>query len=63
MFGKYAKILLREKKESIYNSLLIYFILFALVPTLLLNFIYYNLSSKYINEAITELGNEMIINI
>lgn len=63
MLGKYTQVLLRKKRESIYSSLLIYFILFALIPTLLLNFVYYGLSSKSINEAITKLGNEMIVKV
>jgi len=63
MLGKYIRILLRRKRESIYSSLLIYFILFALIPTLILNFVYYSLASKSINDAITKLGNEMIVKV
>ncbi len=50
-------------RESIYSSLLTYFILFALIPSLIINFVYYGLSSRYINEAITKLGNETIVKV
>ncbi|HVI41120.1 MAG TPA: sensor histidine kinase [Anaerovoracaceae bacterium] len=57
------KIIFWKRKESIYSSLLVYFILFALIPTLIINFLYYGLSSKYINEATAKLGNETILKV
>jgi len=57
------KIAFWKRKDSIYSNLLVYLILFALIPTLIINFLYYGLSSKYINEAITKLGNETIMKV
>jgi two-component system sensor histidine kinase YesM len=48
------------RKESIYSSLLFYFMLFALIPSLIVNFVYYGLSTKYLNDAVTRLGNTTI---
>lgn len=50
-------------RESIYHNLLAYFIMFALIPALVVNFLYFSLSSRSINEATTKIGSEIITKI
>lgn len=49
-----------KKRGTLYSRLLIACFLFSLIPTLLISVLYYNTSSKYINEVATELGISMI---
>lgn len=50
-------------RESIYHNLLAYFIMFALIPALVVNFLYFSISSRSINEATTKIGSEIITKI
>jgi len=50
----------KKYKSSIRKSLLIYFLLFALIPTIIVIFVYSYISSNYIDKVTTELGISMI---
>lgn len=49
-----------KKRRTLYSRLLVACFLFSLVPTLIISILYYNASSKYLNEVATELGVSMI---
>lgn len=52
--------ILGKYKYSIRKSLLLYFVLFALLPTILITSVYSYFSSNYIDKVTTELGVSMI---
>ncbi len=52
--------IISKYKYSIRKSLLLYFVLFALIPTILITSVYSYFSSNYIDKVTTELGVSMI---
>lgn len=54
------KLRLVRKKGSIYNSFLRYLVLFALIPALVINVVYFSLSSRYINDVAIQFGQETV---
>lgn len=50
----------KKSKASLRKSLFIYFIVFAIIPTIIVSFIYSYFSTNYIDKVTTQLGISMI---